>query len=138
MAGTCRIVVMASGNGSNFQSVTDAVDSGGIPQSKIVRLFVNRKTAYAATRAETVGIPSTYFNLLSGGFQAKGEKDSENLKQARAKYDAALADKVLQEEPDLIVCAGWMHVFRYAYKAPGFVGIQQALTICIALLFYSH
>lgn len=43
---------MASGNGSNFQAILDAVASGRIPNSIITRLIVNRKKAYATTRAE--------------------------------------------------------------------------------------
>lgn len=118
MASPCRIVVMASGSGSNFQALLDAVASGRIPNSQIVRLFVNRKTAFAVTRAEKAGIPSEYFNMVSGGFQAKGEKDAEKLAEARSRYDAALADKVIQQSPDLIVLAGWMHVFTPSFLNP--------------------
>lgn len=118
MASPCRIVVMASGSGSNFQAVLDAVASGRIPNSQIVRLFVNRKTAFAVSRAEKAGIPSEYFNMVSGGFQAKGEKDTERLADARSRYDAVLADKVIQQNPDLIVLAGWMHVFTPSFLNP--------------------
>lgn len=118
MASPCRIVVMASGSGSNFQALLDAVASGRIPNSQIVRLFVNRKTAFAVTRAEKAGIPSEYFNMVSGGFQAKGEKDAEKLVEARSRYDTALADKVIQQSPDLIVLAGWMHVFTPSFLNP--------------------
>lgn len=118
MAEPCRIMVMASGNGTNFQALIDAVESGRIPNSKIIRLFVNRKTAYATTRAEKAGIPSEYFNMVSGGFQAKGEKDPEKLREARSKYDAALAEKALQYSPDMIVLAGWMHIFTESFLQP--------------------
>lgn len=118
MASPCRIVVMASGSGTNFQAVLDAVASGRIPNSQIVRLFVNRKTAFAVSRAEKAGIPSEYFNMVSGGFQAKGEKDAGKLAEARSRYDAALAEKVKQQSPDLIVLAGWMHVFTPSFLDP--------------------
>lgn len=104
---------MASGNGSNFQALLDAIKAQGIRNSQIVRLYVNRKKAYAITRAENASIPCRYFNIISGGFQAKGEQNSEKLKEARSKYDAALAEVVLQETPDLVILAGWMHVFTY-------------------------
>ncbi|KAG8528662.1 uncharacterized protein KY384_006349 [Bacidia gigantensis] len=109
MAEPCRIVVMASGNGSNFQALIDAVISQRISNAQIVRLFVNRKKAYAVTRAESVGIPSTYFNMISQGFQGKGEVDPKKLKEARSRYDAVLAEVVLQDRPSLVVLAGWMH-----------------------------
>lgn len=133
MAPPCRIVVMASGSGSNFQALLDAVASGRIPNSQIVRLFVNRKTAFAQSRAEKAGVPSEYFNMVSGGFQAKGEKDAEKLAEARSRYDAALADKVLQHSPDLIVLAGWMHVFtpsfldKLAEKSVPIINLHPAL-----------
>ena len=120
MAGPCRIAVMASGNGSNFQALIDAVTSGQIPDSKIIRLIVNRQNAYAKQRAERAGIPWEYFNLIAHGFQAKREKDPQKLQEARDKYDAALAAKILQwdEKPDLIVLAGWMYVFGVPFLDP--------------------
>ncbi|KAH9897366.1 phosphoribosylglycinamide formyltransferase [Xylariomycetidae sp. FL2044] len=120
MAETCRIVVMASGNGSNFQALIDAVASGSIPDSTITRLYVNRQTAFAIQRAEKAGIPHEYFNLIKHGFQAKGEKDPEKLREARARYDAALSTKILETEPrpHLIVLAGWMYVFGDSFLDP--------------------
>lgn len=113
---------MASGNGSNFQALIDAIASGQIADSKIIRLYVNRGKAFATTRAERAGIPWEYFNLISHGFQAKGEKDPVKIQEARDKYDGALAEKLLQggEEtrPDLVVLAGWMHVFRKSFLDP--------------------
>ncbi|KAL0933750.1 phosphoribosylglycinamide formyltransferase [Colletotrichum truncatum] len=115
---TCRILVMASGNGSNFQALIDAVASGRIPNSKIIRLIVNRKNAYAKTRAEQANIPWECFNMISNGFLAKGEKDEAKATEARQKYDAVLAEKVLAEKPDLVVLAGWMHVFTSPFLRP--------------------
>lgn len=62
MASPCRILVMASGFGSNFQALIDAVASGEIPNSKIISLFVNRSKAHAVVRAEKAG------EILLGGF----------------------------------------------------------------------
>ncbi|GAB1314674.1 Bifunctional purine biosynthetic protein ADE5,7 [Madurella fahalii] len=120
MADPCRILVMASGNGSNFQALIDAVSTGRIPNSKIVRLVVNRGKAYATTRAENAGIPWEYFNLISNGFQAKGEKDLHKVQEARDRYDAALAEKVVKGDckPDLVVLAGWMYVFGKQFLDP--------------------
>ncbi len=120
MADPCRIVVMASGNGSNFQALIDAVAAGRIADSKIIRLIVNRGKAYATTRADLAGIPWEYFNLISNGFQAKGEKDPQKVQESRDKYDAALAEKLLQGDfkPDLVVLAGWMYVFGKHFLDP--------------------
>ncbi|KFA60963.1 hypothetical protein S40285_02757 [Stachybotrys chlorohalonatus IBT 40285] len=120
MAKTCHIMVLASGNGSNFQALIDAVSSGRIPNASIVRLIVNRAKAFAATRAESHGVPWEYFNLISHGFQAKGEKDPARLREARDRYDAALAAKILESSPrpHLIVLAGWMYVFGKHFLQP--------------------
>lgn len=106
---------MASGSGSNFQALLDSVASGQIPDAEIIRLFVNRKGAYAVTRADKAGVPSEYFNMVSAGFQVKGEKDPDRLREGRTKYDIVLAEKVLQYKPDLVVLAGWMHVFTEGF-----------------------
>ncbi|CAM1503572.1 Fc.00g011630.m01.CDS01 [Cosmosporella sp. VM-42] len=120
MAETCRILVLASGNGSNFQALVNSAASGKIPNSSIIRLIVNRGKAYATKRAESAGIPWEYFNLISNGFQAKGERDPVKLQEARDKYDAALAEKVLGSEPrpHLIVLAGWMYIFGEHFLSP--------------------
>jgi len=111
---------MASGNGSNFQALIDAVAAGRIADSKIIRLIVNRGKAYATTRADLAGIPWEYFNLISNGFQAKGEKDPQKVQESRDQYDAALAEKLLQGDfkPDLVVLAGWMYVFGKHFLDP--------------------
>ncbi|QPG96203.1 hypothetical protein C2857_003526 [Epichloe festucae Fl1] len=117
----CRILVMASGYGSNFQALIDAVADGRIPNSRIVKLIVNRRNAYAIQRAEKAGIPWEYFNLIGHGFVSKGEEDEEQIARGREKYDAALADKILsggEQRPELIVLAGWMHVFSGAFLEP--------------------
>lgn len=113
-----RMVVLASGSGSNFQALLDAVSTQRLRDAEIVRLFVNRKGAYAHTRADQAGVPAEYFNMVTGGFQPNGETDPARLREARRRYDAVLADKVLQCRPDLVVLAGWMHVFTEAFLVP--------------------
>lgn len=133
---------MASGSGSNFQALLDGIAHQTIRNAQIVRLFVNRKTAYAVTRAASAGVPSEYFNMVSGGFQSKGEKDPEKLREARTRYDAALAEKVLGEKPDLVVLAGWMHVFTEGFLKPvadkgvRIINLHPALPGESALLVY--
>jgi phosphoribosylglycinamide formyltransferase len=65
---SCRILVMASGNGSNFQELINAVATGQIPNSKIVRLIVNRAKAYATTRADQAGIMVFIFTTVLYNF----------------------------------------------------------------------
>ncbi|PHH65131.1 hypothetical protein CDD81_3262 [Ophiocordyceps australis] len=111
---------MASGNGSNFQALCDGVADGLIPKASICRLIVNRAKAFATTRAERLGIPWEYFNLIANGFQRKGEHDETRLQQARDAYDAALAQKILalEHRPKLVVLAGWMYIFGCRFLDP--------------------
>lgn len=69
--------------------------------------------------------------MISNGFLPKGEKNETKVAEARQKYDAALAEKVLaeKERPDLIVLAGWMHIFSAAFLEP----LQKAGTLIINL-----
>ncbi|KAF6799553.1 phosphoribosylglycinamide formyltransferase [Colletotrichum musicola] len=125
----CRIVVLCSGSGTNLQALIDS----NIPNSRIVKVIVNRKTAYAAKRAESCGIPTEYFNAVSGGFTQKGETDETRLKAGRARYDAALVDIILKEKPDLIVLAGFMWIL-----SPQFLEPLQAAGVPVINLHPDH
>ncbi|KAI1844317.1 hypothetical protein JX266_009608 [Neoarthrinium moseri] len=112
-----RISVLCSGNGSNLQALIDNCQSGRIP-GRIIKVTVNKKDAYALERAAKAGIPTDYFNIVSHGFKKAGEKDEARVKEARAKYDAALAERILADKPELVVLAGWMHVFSADFLRP--------------------
>jgi len=117
----CRILVMASGFGSNFQALIDAISTGQLRNSHIISLITNRRNAHATVRADEAGIPWDYFNPISNGFLRKGERDKQKLAEGRQKYDAALAARILstdKERPELIILAGWMHVFSGAFLEP--------------------
>lgn len=66
-------------------------------------------------------IPWDYFNLISNGFLRKGETDEQKVAKGRQRYDAAMAARILstgKERPELIILAGWMHVFSSAFLEP--------------------
>lgn len=112
-----KATVLISGNGSNLQALIDA-STTLIPHLQIIRVISNRSKAFGLTRAETASIPTNYHNLVSGKYHASGEKDPDVVKAAREKYDADLADLVLADEPDIVVCAGWMHVLAPTFLDP--------------------
>lgn len=58
--------------------------------------------------------------MIGNGFIGLGEKDETKVVEARQKYDAALAEKVLadRQRPELIILAGWMHVFSAPFLEP--------------------
>lgn len=96
-----RILVLISGNGSNLQALIDATPP--LPGT-IIHVLSNRRTAYGLTRAATAGIPTSYHNLVS--YKSRYSTDVA----AREAYDADLARLILAQKPDLVVCAGWMHI----------------------------
>lgn len=106
---TARLVVLASGSGSNLQAVLDACASGRLDAS-VVLVAVNRRGAYAATRASEAGIRSIYRPMAP--FRADHPDDP---RKAREAYDAALAAEVSAANPDLVIQAGWMHLFTSAF-----------------------
>ncbi|PQE11637.1 Phosphoribosylglycinamide formyltransferase protein [Rutstroemia sp. NJR-2017a WRK4] len=114
---TTKATVLISGNGSNLQALIDASRTT-LPYLKIVRVISNRKTAYGLTRAKEADIPTTYHNLITGKYHTKDEKDPEVLQAARQKYDADLAGIVTADEPDIVICAGWMHILAPTFLDP--------------------
>jgi phosphoribosylglycinamide formyltransferase 1 len=90
-----RLGVMASGSGSNFEAVIQAIESGKL-NAQIQVLIYNNPDAYAAVRAKKWNIPVVLLNHRE--FESREDLDSrivETLKQ----YDV-----------ELVVMAGWMRL----------------------------
>lgn len=90
-----NIAVFASGNGSNFQAIIDAVQAGTLTAS-IKILVCDKPDAFAVERAKAAGID--YFE-----FRAKDFTD----KQA---YETEILAKLAEYQIDLIVLAGYMRL----------------------------
>ena len=117
--GEISICCLASGNGSNFQALIDAIASGALPSATISLLICNREKAYARQRARDNSIPEVYHNLLTYSKQYPSNDPAvRHSKVAREAYDRDLADIVIKEKPKLVVCAGWMLVFSEAFLNP--------------------
>jgi phosphoribosylglycinamide formyltransferase-1 len=95
-----RLVVMASGTGSNLQAILDAC-AGGELDVEVVAVVSDKDNAYALKRAADAGVPSVHV----------GQHEGED----RADYDSRLADIVSGFAPDLIVLAGWMRILTNAF-----------------------
>ena len=96
-----RTLVLASGNGSNFQAVLDAVRRGDLPL-EIVALLSNNPRAYANERARVGGVP------VHG---ASWNREQET----RDDYDARLLEIAESVRPDLILLLGWMHLLSETF-----------------------
>lgn len=111
-----RITVLISGSGTNLQALIDARQEKLLPGGvNIVRVITNKKDAFGITRAQAAAIPTSYHNLLKYKRDAKYEGD---VSKARVAYDQDLAKLVLRDEPDLVVCAGFMHILSPGFLEP--------------------
>ena len=90
-----RIVVLASGSGSNLQAVIDGCINDVI-DADVVGVVSNRPDAYALTRAADAGIDA----------KLVARQDEE----VRRHYDTRLAGAVASFDPDWVVLAGWMRI----------------------------
>jgi formyltetrahydrofolate-dependent phosphoribosylglycinamide formyltransferase len=99
-----RLIVCVSGSGSNLQAILDAIADERLP-AEVALVVSNRRAAFGLARAERAGIPTLYFPL----------KTYVDAGRDRAAYDEALALRLRAQRPDLIVLAGWLHIFSPAF-----------------------
>jgi len=107
-----RLVILASGHGTNLQAILDACSDGMLP-AEVVAVISDRKNAYALQRAMHTGIPALYRPW--GPYNKAGK--------LRTTYDLDLAALVNLYEPDLIILAGWMRLLTMSFLEyfPGMV-----------------
>ena len=91
----CRIVVLISGSGSNLQALIDSQQQGQLP-IEIVAVISNRPGVLGLERAANAGI--THHLLDHQGFAD------------REAFDQALMALIDQQQPDLVVLAGFMRI----------------------------
>ncbi|MGA2547107.1 MAG: phosphoribosylglycinamide formyltransferase [Rectinemataceae bacterium] len=90
-----RFVVLASGNGGNFQALVDAC-AGGRVNGRVAALVSDRKEAFALERAARAGIPGLFLPHFGG--------------TPRREYDAVLAETTSAFRPDYVLLLGWMRI----------------------------
>ena len=105
---TGRLVVLASGSGSNLQALIDATVDGRL-DAEIAAVYVNRRSAFARTRADEHGVPQDFLPLRPYLDAADDDR------AGREAYDRDLAERIAADRPDAVVCAGWMHLFTSAF-----------------------
>lgn len=102
-----RISVLISGSGSNLQALIDAEAKKELGNAKIVSVISSSKKAFGLTRATKANIPTRVHSLFPYTRDISKD-DREKRADARVEFEKDLAEVVLGDEPDLVVCAGWL------------------------------
>ena len=97
---TAKLVVLISGNGRNLQAILDAVAADALP-AEVVRVISNRGAARGLEKARRAGVPTRVLR----------PRDYPD----RPAYDAALADAIAAESPDIVALAGFMRILDAAF-----------------------
>ncbi|MFH7029213.1 MAG: phosphoribosylglycinamide formyltransferase [Heteroscytonema crispum UTEX LB 1556] len=90
-----KLGIMASGNGSNFHAVAQAIKDGQL-NAQIQVLIYNNPDAYAAVRAASWGVPSVLLN----------HRDCKN----REEFDGKIVQTLQQYDVQWVIMAGWMRL----------------------------
>ncbi len=96
---TLRIAVLASGRGSNLQTLLDAQRDDAC-RFRTIGVFSDRAQALALERARIAGVPAIALNPADFA--------------TREVFDVALFDAIDAVRPDLVVCAGYLRVLTDA------------------------
>ncbi len=95
MANKPKIAVFASGNGSNFQAIADAI-AGGQLEAELVLVVTDKPQAFVVERAQKMGVESFAFKPKEYG--------------SKAMYEEMLKGKLLGLGVEWIVLAGFMRL----------------------------
>lgn len=95
MAGKPKFAVFASGSGSNFQAINEAVEEGSL-EGEVVLVVSDKPGAFVVERAEKAGIDMLAIKPAS--FPSK------------AAYEQVILEKLRELEVEWIVLAGYMRL----------------------------
>ncbi|MBO6850135.1 MAG: phosphoribosylglycinamide formyltransferase [Marinobacter sp.] len=90
-----RILILASGSGTNLQALIDASRERGFP-GQIVAVGCNRPNAFALERASQAHLETFVVDHTKYG--------------SREEFDGALMAEIRRHNPDLVVLAGFMRI----------------------------
>jgi len=92
-----RLVILASGNGTNAQALLDACASGEL-EAHVVSVITNNDQAGVVARAQAAGV---HHQIV----EHRGRTPEQ-----RAQDDRGLIEVIRSSAPDLVVLAGWMRI----------------------------
>jgi len=90
-----RIAVLASGGGTDLQSILDACEAGQI-DGKVIVVISNNSDAYALERAREFGAKAIHI---------------DHRGKSREEHEREIVHELTLHGIDLIVLAGWLRVF---------------------------
>lgn len=97
-----RLGVLVSGGGTNLQAILEAIAQGGL-HAKVAFIACNHQGAQAIVRAQRSGIAHAVYSQKEYG--------------TREAQQEAIASRLLEEDVDLVVCAGWDRVLTSEFVA---------------------
>lgn len=112
---TMRLVVLASGNGSNLQALIDAQRAGEL-RAEIVAVVCDQPKAYTVQRGLIARVPTLCIPLPPG--------------TDRRTWAELIADLIAAFAPDIVLMAGWMRIMPAAFVerfAPNLLNQHPAL-----------
>lgn len=98
----CKTAILISGSGTNLQAFIDAVDQGRL-ELELAVVMSNRADAFGLVRAREAGIPTI---CIEHGQYAN-----------RDSFDRAVAAKLDEWKPELLVLAGFMRILSAGFVA---------------------
>ncbi|MFZ3208870.1 MAG: phosphoribosylglycinamide formyltransferase [Geobacteraceae bacterium] len=99
MTNKLKIGVLASGNGSNLQSIIDRIESGHL-SAEVACVISNNAAAFALERAKRHGAPALHID--------------HRIFADRKAYDVALVEALQEYGTELVVLAGFMRIITTA------------------------
>lgn len=121
-----KIIVFISGEGTTLQYIINSINSinnnnsinsnNSASSISITAVISNRKNAYGLERAKQHNIPTHYLPYIKN-------------KMTREEYDHAVVNLVSTIDHDMIVLAGWMHLFSNTFirRFPNTINLHPAL-----------
>ncbi len=100
MIQTMRLAVFASGGGSNFQALIDAIETGRMPHATLALLVASKDEIGAIERAKSHGIPHVVL--------------SKRQFESGAHYDSALLSALKDAHIGGLVLAGYLGILSKA------------------------
>ncbi|MCP6763225.1 MAG: phosphoribosylglycinamide formyltransferase [Fischerella sp. CENA71] len=90
-----KLGIMASGSGSNFEAIAQAIKDGQL-NAQIQVLIYNNPDAYAAVRSANWGVPAVLLN----------HRDHSS----REEFDRQIVQVLQQYDVEWVIMAGWMRL----------------------------